>query len=271
MQVFNTRIGKKEELITLEPGVVRGYICGPTVYDYCHMGHARTYINFDVFRRYLEALGYRFIHVQNFTDIDDKISGRASDLGKSPLEVAEGYIAEYFKDMDALNIKRATVYTRVSEFVPKIADAVKDLLARGLAYRSDRGIYFDVQRGGGFGELVSGIEEAVTDKVEPGKKRGPFDFALWIETGEREQGWDSVVGRGRPGWHIQCVVMSTETLGRKFDVHWGGMDLIYPHHECEALLSKALFGSSSVRYWIHNNFVVMGGDKMSKSSGRIAY
>jgi len=271
LQVFNTKSGNKEELITSEPGKVKAYICGPTVYDYCHIGHARTYINFDVFRRYLEALGYEFIHVQNFTDIDDKITERAVARGKTPSEIADYFIQEYFKDMDALGVKRATVYTRVSEFIPRIAEAIERLLERGLAYRSGNAIYFDVQKAGGFGELISNVEEAVTDKIEAGSKKGPFDFTLWRQGKEGKETWDSPLGRGRPGWHIQCVVMSTDSLGSQFDVHWGGMDLIYPHHECEALLSKAIFGKVFVKYWIHNNFVLMGGDKMSKSSGRPVY
>ncbi|MEJ5292996.1 MAG: cysteine--tRNA ligase [Candidatus Methanosuratincola sp.] len=271
MQVFNTRSGSKEELITSELGTVKAYICGPTVYDYCHIGHARTYINFDVFRRYLEALGYSFIHVQNFTDVDDKITERAIEQKRQPREVAEYFIQEYFKDVDRLGVKRATVYTRVSEFVPRIAEATARLLEAGLAYRSGGAVYFDVQKAGGFGELVSRVEEAVTDKIETGSKKGPFDFTLWRQGKEGEETWDSPLGRGRPGWHIQCVVMSTETLGPEFDVHWGGIDLIYPHHECEALLSKVIFGKVFVRYWMHNNFVLMGGDKMSKSLGRSVY
>ncbi len=271
MQVFNTKSGNKEELITIEPGTVKAYICGPTVYDYCHVGHARTYINFDVFRRYLEALGYSFVHVQNFTDIDDKITQRASAQGELPRKVADFFIGEYFKDMDKLNVKRATVYTRVSEFVPKIAEATARLLEEGFAYRSGRAIYFDVQKVGGFGELVSEIEDMVTDKIETGIKKGPFDFTLWMEGKNGEETWDTPMGRGRPGWHIQCVVMSTDSLGPEFDVHWGGIDLIYPHHECEAAISKALFGKPFVRYWIHNNFVLMNGDKMSKSSGQPVY
>ncbi len=271
MHIFNTKSGIKEELITIDPGTVKAYICGPTVYDYCHIGHARTYINFDVFRRYLEALGYDFRHVQNFTDIDDKINERASATGKPPREVAEYFIKEYFKDMDALGVKRATVYTRVSEFVPKIAEATARLLEMGLAYRSGDAVYLDVKKAGGFGELVSNIEEAVADKIEAGAKKGAFDFTLWRLGKEGEETWDTPLGRGRPGWHIQCVVMSTDSLGPEFDIHWGGMDLIYPHHECEALLSKAIFGKVFVRYWIHNNFVLVGGDKMSKSTGRTVY
>ncbi|MEM4657557.1 MAG: cysteine--tRNA ligase [Candidatus Methanosuratincola sp.] len=271
MQVFNTKSGSKEELITTEPGTVKAYICGPTVYDYCHIGHARTYINFDVFRRYLEALGYVFVHVQNFTDIDDKITERAVAQRKTTREIAEYFIQEYFKDMDSLGIKRATVYTKVSEFVPRIAEETARLLGLGFAYRSGGAIYFDVQKAGGFGELVSEVQEAVTDKIESGSKKGPFDFTLWRQGKEGEETWDSPLGRGRPGWHIQCVVMSTDSLGPGFDVHWGGIDLIYPHHECEALLSRAMFGKVLARYWMHNNFVLMGGDKMSKSLGHSVY
>ncbi len=271
MLIFNTKVGGKEEFIPQEPGVVRAYVCGPTVYDYCHIGHARTYINFDVLKRYLEASGFNFFHVQNFTDVDDKITMRAAEAGMAPQKLADRFIEEYFRDMDALNVKRATVYARASDYIPKIVGITEELLEKGAAYRSGNTIFFDVEGSGGFGELVKDVEDSVKDKLEKGSKRGPFDFVLWRQGGEAEQAWDSALGRGRPGWHTECVAMALGNLGETLDIHWGGMDLIYPHHECEAAIAKALTSKTFVRYWIHNNFVLMTGKKMSKSTGKHVY
>lgn len=271
MQVFNTKVGGKEEFIPQEPGVIKAYVCGPTVYDYCHIGHARTYINFDVLKRYLEANGYAFYHVQNFTDVDDKITMKAAAAGIEPLKLAQTYIDEYFRDMDELNVKRATLYTKASDYIPKIVEITEELLERGVAYRSGDTVFFDVEGAGGFGELVKDVEGSVTDKLERGNKRGPFDFVLWRQGGPGEQSWESALGRGRPGWHTECVAMSLSNLGKTLDIHWGGMDLIYPHHECEAIIAKALTSKTFVRYWVHNNFVLMTGKKMSKSTGKHVY
>lgn len=271
MQVFNTKVGGKEEFIPQEPGLIRAYVCGPTVYDFCHIGHARTYINFDVLKRYLEANGYAFRHVQNFTDVDDKITMKAATAGIAPLELAQKYIDEYFRDMDALNVKRATLYTKASDYIPKIVEITGELLERGIAYRSGDTVFFDVAGAGGFGELVKDVEGAVTDRLESGSKRGPFDFVLWRKGGPEEQSWESAIGRGRPGWHTECVAMSLGNLGETLDIHWGGMDLIYPHHECEAIIAKALTSKTFVRYWVHNNFVLITGKKMSKSTGKHVY
>jgi len=268
MLIYNSRSQTKEELITQEPNKVRAYVCGPTVYDYCHIGHARTYVNFDVLRRYLEAQGYEVLHVQNFTDVDDKITMRAREEGVEPMELADRFIAKCFQDIDALNIKRATKYTRASEYVPKIIKITQRLLEKGCAYRAGDAIYFDVERAGGFGELVKDLKGAVVDMLEAGAKRGPFDFVLWREAREGEESYSSPWGMGRPGWHTECVAMSMDNLGEVLDIHWGGRDLIYPHHECEALMAKALTGKTFVRYWMHNDFILLGGEKMSKSTGR---
>lgn len=268
MLIYNTRSGMKEELITQEPNKVKAYVCGPTVYDYSHIGHARTYVNFDVLRRYLEALGYEVLHVQNFTDVDDKITMRAREEGVRPLELADRFIAKYFQDIDALNIKRASKYTRASKYIPRIIMITQKLLEKGYAYRAGDAIYFDVEKAGGFGELVKDLKGAVVDRLEAGAKRGPFDFLLWRETREGEESYSSPWGRGLPGWHTECVAMSTDILGEVLDIHWGGKDLIYPHHECEALMARTLTGKTFVRYWMHNDFILLGGEKMSKSTGR---
>ncbi|MCX8182745.1 MAG: cysteine--tRNA ligase [Candidatus Methanomethyliaceae archaeon] len=268
MRIFNTRTGVKEFFIPQDPFEVKVYVCGPTVYDLCHVGHARTYVNFDVLKRYLTSLGYNVIHVQNFTDIDEKIDHRAKKEGLSPREVAERFIMEYFFDMDSLNVTRATRYTKASEYVPKIIKITERLLELGYAYRSGDAIYFDVEGAGGFGELVRDLKSAIVDEVRASGKRGPFDFVLWRITGE---GFESPFGRGVPGWHTECVAMSMDNLGEVLDIHWGGKDLIYPHHECEALIAKALTGKRFVKYWVHNEFVLLKGQKMSKSSGERAY
>ncbi|MBC7113893.1 MAG: cysteine--tRNA ligase [Candidatus Methanomethyliales bacterium] len=268
MKIFNTRTGLKEDFIPQDPFEVKAYVCGPTVYDLCHLGHARTYINFDVLKRYLISLGYKVIHVQNFTDIDEKIDQRAKKEGISPHEVAERFIREYFFDMDSLKVMRATKYTKASEYVPKIIKITERLLELGYAYRSGNTIYFDVGAAGGFSELVKDLNETIVDEIRVQGKRGPFDFVLWKVTG---QGFDSPFGIGVPGWHTECVAMSMDTLGETLDIHWGGKDLIYPHHECESLIAKTLTGKRFVRYWVHNDFVLFKGEKMSKSSGGKIY
>lgn len=270
MEVYNTRTSRKEELMTKVAGIVKAYVCGPTVYDYSHIGHARTYVNFDVLRRYLEATGYEVIHIQNFTDIEEKISDRARELGMSPKALSQRYITEYFKDMDALNVKRATRYPLASEYIPRIIEITGRLLESGQAYVAGEVIYFDVQSAGGFGELVKNLEDSLADKVtiKGTGKRNPFDFVLWRSAKEGEEGWESPWGTGRPGWHTECVAMSIDNLGTTLDVHWGGKDLIFPHHECEALIARALTGAQFVKYWMHNEFVLLKGEKMSKSTGR---
>lgn len=273
MEVFNTRSSRKEELMTQAAGVVKAYVCGPTVYDYSHIGHARTYINFDVLKRYLEATGYEVTHVQNFTDIEEKITQKAKEEGVSTKALTQKYIAEYFKDMDALNVKRATTYTLASDYVQRIIDITAKLLQGGQAYQSGDVIYFDVQSAGGFGELVKNLEDSLADRVmlKGTGKHGPFDFVLWRASKEGEEGWASPWGAGRPGWHTECVAMSIHNLGTTLDIHWGGKDLIYPHHECETLIAKSITGVQFVKYWMHNEFVLLKGEKMSKSTGKTVF
>jgi cysteinyl-tRNA synthetase len=273
MEVFNTRSSRKEELMTQAAGIVKAYVCGPTVYDYSHIGHARTYINFDVLKRYLEATGYEVTHVQNFTDIEEKITQKAKEEGVSTKALTQKYIAEYFKDMDALNVKRATTYTLASDYVQRIIDITAKLLQGGQAYQSGDVIYFDVQSAGGFGELVKNLEDSLADRVmlKGTGKHGPFDFVLWRASKEGEEGWASPWGAGRPGWHTECVAMSIHNLGTTLDIHWGGKDLIYPHHECETLIAKSITGVQFVKYWMHNEFVLLKGEKMSKSTGKTVF
>lgn len=273
MEVFNTRSSRKEELMTQAAGVVKAYVCGPTVYDYSHIGHARTYINFDVLKRYLEATGYEVTHVQNFTDIEEKITQKAKEEGVPTKALTQKYIAEYFKDMDALNVKRATTYTLASDYVQRIIDITAKLLQGGQAYQSGDVIYFDVQSAGGFGELVKNLEDSLADRVmlKGTGKHGPFDFVLWRASKEGEEGWASPWGAGRPGWHTECVAMSIHNLGTTLDIHWGGKDLIYPHHECETLIAKSITGVQFVKYWMHNEFVLLKGEKMSKSTGKTVF
>jgi cysteinyl-tRNA synthetase len=268
MLIYNTKSKKKEEIIPYEANRIKAYVCGPTVYDYCHIGHAKSYISFDMLKRYLISLGYEVIHIQNFTDIDDRIYEKAKKENKIPFEISERYINEYFKDMDALNIIRASKYTKSSDYITKIIELIKKLIENNYAYELEDGIYFDVEKAGGFGELISNLNDLILDKIELRGKKGPFDFILWRKD---EKGFDSPFGRGFPGWHNECIVMAMDNLGDHIDIHWGGKDLIYPHHECEIIISKALIKRNFVKYWIHNGLVLYKGRKMSKSLGRMIY
>lgn len=272
MKVYNTLSGRKEEF--LPPGSeVRMYVCGVTPYDICHIGHAMSYIVFDVIRRWLEFRGYRVKYVQNFTDVDDKIIARANELGVPPKELAEKFIAEYFSDMDALNIKRADLYPKATEEIPDIIEVVKELIARGHAYESGGNVYFRVRSFPEYGKLSHrSIEEMLAGaRVEVGEgKQDPLDFALWKKSKPGEPWWESPWGRGRPGWHIECSVMSLKYLGETLDIHGGGQDLIFPHHENEIAQSECFTGKSPfVRYWLHNGLMQLGEEKMSKSTGRL--
>ncbi len=272
MKVYNTLSGKKEEF--LPPGSeVRMYVCGVTPYDICHIGHAMSYIVFDVIRRYLEFRGYRVKYVQNFTDVDDKIIARANQLGTSPKELAEKFIAEYFSDMDALNIKRADVYPRATEEIPDIIEVVKELIAKGHAYESDGDVYFRVRSFPEYGKLSHrSLKEMLAGaRVEVGEgKQDPLDFALWKKSKPGEPWWESPWGRGRPGWHIECSVMSLKYLGETLDIHGGGQDLIFPHHENEIAQSECFTGKAPfVRFWLHNGLMQLGEEKMSKSTGKL--
>ena len=270
LRVYNTLTKQKEEFRPLRDGEVRMYVCGPTVYDYTHLGHARTYIAFDVIRRYLEHKGYIVLMVMNFTDIDDKIIRRANETGEDPKELAEKFLRYFLEDMNALKVKPADIYPRVTEHIEEIIDFVKKLEEKGYAYEGSDGVYFEVQKFKDYGKL-SGIKLEELRKgarVEPGEgKKNPEDFALWKKAKPDEPKWESPWGEGRPGWHIECSTMSTKYLGESFDIHGGGNDLIFPHHENEIAQSEACFGHEWVKYWLHTGFLMVNGEKMSKSLG----
>lgn len=271
MRVFNTLSGQKEEFRP-QGETVTMYVCGVTVYDDCHIGHAMSYVIFDVIRRYLEFKGYKLKHVQNFTDIDDKIIDRAQQLGVPPLELAEKYVSEYFRDMDALNVKRADIYPRATEEIPKIIEIVQGLITNGHAYESQGSVYFRVKSFSGYGKLVrQDLDDMMSRSCSTeGEKEDPLDFVLWKAAKPGEPSWSSPWGEGRPGWHIECSAMALKYLGDSLDIHGGGQDLIFPHHENEITQSEAFTGVAPfVRYWLHNGLLQLGEDKMSKSLGNL--
>ncbi len=272
LKVYNTLTNTKEEFIPLEGTDVRMYVCGPTVYDKSHIGHARCYVSFDVIRRYLEYAGYHVTYVQNFTDVDDKIINKSKETGEDPFKIGEKYISEYFKDMDALNVKRADIYPRATEHIQDMVQFVEKLVEKGFAYQADGDVYFSVEKSENYGNL-SGVN---VEQMKAGariavdeKKRDPLDFALWKKAKEGEPKWESPWSEGRPGWHIECSTMSQKHLGETLDIHGGGQDLIFPHHENEIAQSEACTGEPFVRYWLHNGFVTIKEKKMSKSLGNI--
>ena len=272
IKVFNTLSGQKEEF-TPQGNVVMMYVCGVTPYDDCHIGHAMSYIVFDVIRRYLEFRGYQVKHVQNFTDVDDKIINRANQLGIAPGALAERFIASYFADMDALNIKRADIYPKATEEIAKIIEVIKGLVDKGYAYKAEGDVYFRVKSDKDYGKLSHQDLDALQSgaRVEVGsEKEHPLDFTLWKAAKPGEPWWDSPWGKGRPGWHIECSAMSLKYLGETLDIHGGGRDLIFPHHENEIAQSESFTGSSPfVKYWLHNGLVQLGDEKMSKSLGNL--
>ncbi len=277
MRMFNT-FTKREEELKLEK-TVRIYVCGITAYDYSHIGHARTSVFFDTLRRFLEFKGHRVIYVQNFTDVDDKIVRRAVAEGKTQREIAERFIEEYFRDMEALNVRKANYHPKVTDHIRDIIDAVQKLIEKGYAYEVEgengKDVYFHVPSFPTYGRLSGmSLEELNRHRIEPDpRKRDVKDFALWKSAKDEDLKakavFESPWGLGRPGWHIECSVMSAKYLGVPFDIHGGGRDLIFPHHENERAQSYALFGVEPVRYWIHNDFVTIRGEKMSKSLGNI--
>ena len=270
MKLYNTLTRKKEEFIPLEEGKVKMYVCGPTVYNFFHIGNARPFIIFDTFRRYLEYRGYEVTYVQNFTDVDDKIINRSHEEGITPDEVEDKYIEEYFKDADGLGIKRASVHPRVTDNIQQIIDFVKDLEEKGFGYEVDGDVYFNTQKFNGYGKLSKQNQEELEagSRIEVNdKKKHPMDFVLWKSKKEGEPGWDSPWGEGRPGWHIECSVMSCRHLGETIDIHAGGQDLTFPHHENEIAQSEARNGKTFARYWIHNGYININNEKMSKSKG----
>lgn len=270
MILYNTLNRKKEEFIPQIPGKVSMYVCGPTVYNYFHVGNARPFMMFDVLRRYLEYRGYEVTYVQNFTDVDDKIIQRANQDGTDSLTISEKYIVEYFKDADALGIKRATVHPKVTDTIPEIIRFVETLIQKGFAYESNGDVYFDTTRYEGYGKLskqsIEDLDSGARVEVNE-QKKNPVDFALWKAYKPGEPYWESPWGKGRPGWHIECSVMSTKFLGETLDIHAGGQDLIFPHHENEIAQSEAYSGKPYVRYWLHNGYINIDNEKMSKSKG----
>ena len=270
MKIFNTMTRSKEEFKPLEEGKVKMYVCGPTVYNYIHVGNARPFIIFDTLRRYLEYRGYDVTFVQNFNDVDDKIIKRGHEEGIAPEEIAQKYIKEYFVDADGLGIKRASVHPQVTENIEQIIEFVKELEDKGYAYAVNGDVYFDTQKFEGYGKL-SGIKQ---EELEAGsrievndQKKHPMDFVLWKAKKEGEPGWTSPWGEGRPGWHIECSVMSRRYLGDTIDIHAGGQDLKFPHHENEIAQSEARSGKTFSNYWMHNEYININNEKMSKSKG----
>ncbi|MCX7695351.1 MAG: cysteine--tRNA ligase [Caloramator sp.] len=268
MKVFNTMTRQKEDFVTVEPGVVKMYVCGPTVYNFFHIGNARTFIVFDTIRRYLEYRGYQVKFIQNFTDIDDKMIKRANEEGVTVKDVAEKYINEYYKDADALNLKRATVNPRATEYINEIIKFVKDLEDKGFAYAVDGDVYFDTTKFKEYGKLshqsIEDLEAGARIEVDE-RKRNPMDFALWKAKKEGEPAWESPWGEGRPGWHIECSTMACSLLGETIDIHGGGADLVFPHHENEIAQSEARNGKPFARYWMHAAYLNVNNQKMSKS------
>ncbi len=271
LKVYNTLTKRKEEFVPIEPGKVKMYVCGVTPYNHPHIGNARPFVTWDVIRRYLEATGYEVFHVQNFTDVDDKIINAANNEGVGWDTIANRYIASYFEVMDKLNIRRAHVYPRVSNHMQEILAMTATLIAKGYAYQLDGDVYYSVERFTDYGKLSGrSLEDmkagARVDVNE--RKRHPMDFALWKSAKPGEPAWDSPWGPGRPGWHIECSAMSLKYFGSSFDFHGGGSDLIFPHHENEIAQSEACTGEAPfVRYWLHNGFITVNEEKMSKSLG----
>jgi cysteinyl-tRNA synthetase len=276
LSIYNTLTRRQEQFTTVEPGKVKMYYCGVTVYDYCHLGHARACIVWDVVRRYLQFIGYDVRYIQNFTDIDDKILKRAREEDSSMEVVAEKYIQAYFEDMSRLGIKEADEYPRATHTMNGIQRLIHDLEHKGFAYPSHGDVYYAVQNFAEYGKLsgrkLEDMQAGASERVnvedpEYQKKRYPFDFALWKSAKPGEPAWESPWGKGRPGWHIECSAMVRDRLGDTIDIHAGGADLIFPHHENEIAQSEAVTGKPLANYWLHNGMVKVDGEKMSKSLG----
>jgi cysteinyl-tRNA synthetase len=276
LSIYNTLTRRQEEFQPVEPGQVRMYYCGVTVYDYCHLGHARACIVWDVVRRYLEFIGYRVRYIQNFTDIDDKILNRARKENSTMETVAERYIQAYFEDMGRLGVREADEYPRATHTMNGIKRLIQDLEVRGYAYPADGDVYYAVRKFNEYGKLsgrkLADLQAGASERVniedpEYQKKKDPFDFALWKAAKPCEPAWESPWGKGRPGWHIECSAMVRDRLGDTIDIHAGGADLIFPHHENEIAQSEAVTGKPLANYWLHNGMVKVDGEKMSKSLG----
>ncbi|MDQ0149790.1 cysteine--tRNA ligase [Eubacterium multiforme] len=268
MKLYNTLTRKKEEFIPITPGEVKMYVCGPTVYNFFHIGNGRTFIVFDTIRRYFEYRGYKVKFVQNFTDIDDKMIKRANEEGTSVKEVGDKYIGEYYTDADALNIERATVNPRATQYIDEIIKFVEELIEKGYAYEVDGDVYFSTKKFEGYGKLskqnLDDLQAGARINVDE-RKKDPMDFAIWKAKKEGEPAWKCPWGEGRPGWHIECSCMAKNILGDTIDIHAGGMDLAFPHHENEIAQSEALTGEPFAHYWLHSAYVNVNNQKMSKS------
>ena len=270
MRLFNTLSGQKEAFIPVEPGKVKMYACGPTVYDYIHVGNARPVILFDVLRRYMEFRGYDVTFVQNFTDVDDKIIDRANREGVPCEEITERFITEYFTDAKGLGVREATVHPKATEHIQGMIDAVQTLIDKGYAYTVGGDVWFRTEAFKAYGMLSGQNLEELQVGARVGvntEKENPMDFALWKAAKPGEPSWESPWGAGRPGWHIECTVMANEFLGKTIDIHAGGQDLTFPHHENEVAQSEALNGCKFANFWIHNGFLSIDNKKMSKSLG----
>jgi len=272
LKVYNTLTRKKEDFQTIEPGKVRMYVCGPTVYAKAHVGHAMSSLVFDIIRRFLQFEGYQVRHVMNYTDVDDKIILRANQQGVDSLELAQQYIDEYDAHLQALNILPVTVNPRATTEMQNIIQLVKDLVDKGFAYEAEGDVYFRVRKMADYGKLsgrkLEEMQAGARIEVDE-RKEDPMDFALWKAAKPEEPAWDSPWGKGRPGWHIECSAMSMNHLGEQIDIHGGGNDLIFPHHENEIAQSEAATGKPFSRYWIHNGMAQFSGQKMSKSIGNL--
>ncbi|MGB2690995.1 MAG: cysteine--tRNA ligase [Thermodesulfobacteriota bacterium] len=270
--LYNTLTQKKEELVPYEENKIKMYVCGPTVYSSAHLGHARAAVTFDVIERFLTYLGYEVTYVRNFTDIDDKIIAKANETGVPAEEISEKYIEEYQEDMASIGVKPPTIQPKVTEHVAEIIEMIERIIENGHAYQSDGDVFFSVKKFNGYGKLsrrdpddmMAGTRIDINEK-----KEDPLDFALWKTAKPGEPYWESPWGNGRPGWHIECSLMSTKYLGDSFDIHGGGKDLIFPHHENEIAQSEAATGKPFAKYWVHNGLIQINREKMSKSIGNI--
>ena len=270
MKIYNTETRQKEEFVPLEEGKVKMYACGPTVYNYFHIGNARCFVVFDMLRRYLTFRGYDVTFVQNFTDIDDKMIKKANEENTTVKDIATRYIAEYFKDAEGLGIEKATYHPKATENIDQIIDIISLLIEKGHAYRTPDGVYFRTNSFPEYGKLShmnrDDLEAGARIEVDSGKE-DPLDFALWKAKKPGEPFWDSPFDQGRPGWHIECSAMSRKYLGETIDIHCGGQDLTFPHHENEIAQSECCSGKQFVRYWMHNGYINVDNKKMSKSLG----
>ncbi|WP_333861710.1 cysteine--tRNA ligase [Clostridium sp.] len=268
MRIFNTMTRKKEEFVPLILGEVKMYVCGPTVYNFFHIGNARTFVVFDTVRRYFEYKGYKVNFVQNFTDIDDKMIKKSNDENITVQQLGDKFIDEYYKDADALNIKRATVNPRATLYISKIIEFIQDLIDKGYAYPVEGDVYFDAKKFNDYGKLsgqnIEQLQLGARIDIDE-RKKNPMDFAVWKSAKEGEPSWKSPWGMGRPGWHIECSCMAYNILGETIDIHAGGSDLKFPHHENEIAQSEGRTGKVFARYWMHSAFVNINNQKMSKS------